>query len=127
MEYKCQAAMRCKAFDRDTKSDSFDISLMALRQSCVLFTIGFWLTFLALNDITDYQKMKPALFLHRNCRNGIYPQSKIERTQVPDQLVPWEKEFKDYQPKHYESPTIEGKPWADPKKGIHHINVDLLS
>lgn len=75
----------------------------------------------SVNDITSYQKMKPALFLHRNCRNCIYPQSKIERTHVPDQLVSWATEFVEYRPKHHESPAIEGKPWADPKQGILFI------
>lgn len=70
----------------------------------------------SVNDITNDQKMKPALFLHRNCRNCIYPQSKIERTHVPDQLVSWATEFVEYQPKHYESAVLEGKPWADPKQ-----------
>lgn len=78
------------------------------------------------NDITNYRNMKPASFLHRNCRNGIYPQSKIERTHVPDQLVSWTTEFVEYRPKQYESPTIEGKPWADPKQRTCYLLIMSL-
>lgn len=79
-----------------------------------IYTFILYMTFL--QAPYHHQNMKPALFLHRNCRNAIYPQSKIERTYVADQLVPWTAEFADYQPKQYESPTIEGKPWADPEQ-----------
>lgn len=109
--------MQCRASDRGTFFHWFVILRMAQRHFC-LFTIALCGTFSQFSDITDSDKMKSALFLHRNCRNAIYPHSTIERTHVPDQLVAWTTEFIDYRPKQYESPTIEGKPWADPKQGI---------
>lgn len=93
---------------------------MAWQRHFCLLSIAFCVTLSQFNDIIDYYRhaMKPALFLHRNCRNAIYPQSKIERTHVPDQLVSWMTAFDDYQPKQYESPAIDGKPWADPKQSV---------
>lgn len=79
-----------------------------------LFVVVYCATPWQFDEITEH-KMKSATFLHRNCRNAIYPQSQIERTFVGDHLVPWTTQFTDYQPKDYESPAIEGKSWADPK------------
>lgn len=61
--------------------------------------------------------IKPGLFVHLNCRNAIYPKSKIERFQVPESLVFWSEKYPDYKPPFYESSTLKGKPWADEPKG----------
>lgn len=52
------------------------------------------------------------IFKHVACRNSIYAKS-IQRFSVPDELIPWEVDFTDYNPPFYESPGIDGKPWAD--------------
>lgn len=61
--------------------------------------------------------MKSINFLHRNCRNAIYPQSDILRFQIPDSLVSWSEKFSDYSPQFYESSSLAGKGWADPSIG----------
>ncbi|CAF4934259.1 unnamed protein product [Pieris macdunnoughi] len=54
------------------------------------------------------------MLTHFKCRAGFYPRSNIERDDVPDNKVSWDTEFKKYNPPTYTSPTIKGKPWADP-------------
>ena len=53
------------------------------------------------------------IFKHVACRNSIYAKI-IQRFPVPDELISWDVDFKDYNPPFYESPGIDGKPWADP-------------
>lgn len=65
-----------------------------------------------LNEIN----MRAGIFVHKNCRNLLYPQSLIERFPVPDQFVFWFQNYPEYAPIFYESPVIKGKPWADPDK-----------
>ena len=52
--------------------------------------------------------------LHVRCRGLRYPGSDVERFPVPDEIVRWEQDFPGYKPVFYESPTLAGKPWADP-------------
>ncbi|KPJ08508.1 ADP-ribose pyrophosphatase, mitochondrial [Papilio machaon] len=51
---------------------------------------------------------------HVKARCGIYPRSTIQKFAVPDDKVPWTVEYKEYNPPNYTSPSIHGKPWADP-------------
>jgi len=54
---------------------------------------------------------------HTKCRNvdKPYPASEnIHRISVPDEKVPWTREWNDYSPIDYTDPKIEGKDWADP-------------
>ncbi|XP_023946245.1 ADP-ribose pyrophosphatase, mitochondrial isoform X2 [Bicyclus anynana] len=55
--------------------------------------------------------------IHFKCRSRLYPRSNVERFPVPDEKVPWFVEYKDYKPSTYNSPSIEGKPWADNEIG----------
>lgn len=66
--------------------------------------------------------MRCGELLHRNCRNGMYARSQIQRFTVPDNLVAWTEAFSDYKPVHYESPSLVGKPWADPALGKNSSN-----
>lgn len=54
------------------------------------------------------------VFKHIACRNGVYAKT-IKRSLVPDEFVSWEINFADYAPVYFESPVLDGKPWADPK------------
>ncbi|CAH0398310.1 unnamed protein product [Chilo suppressalis] len=54
---------------------------------------------------------------HFKCLGGVYPRSTIERFPVPGDKVKWSTEYKQYQPVEYTSPSITGKPWADPDIG----------
>ncbi|XP_022117805.2 ADP-ribose pyrophosphatase, mitochondrial [Pieris rapae] len=55
------------------------------------------------------------MLTHFKCRAGFYPRSNIKRDNVPDDKVSWDTEFKIYNPPDYSSPSIKGKPWADPE------------
>lgn len=54
------------------------------------------------------------IFTHIACRNSLYAKT-IQRFSVPDEFISWKISFPDYNPPFYESKSIEGKPWADPK------------
>lgn len=54
------------------------------------------------------------IFKHVACRNGIYAKA-VQRAPVPEEFISWEINFVDYAPVFFESPGLEGKPWADPK------------
>lgn len=54
------------------------------------------------------------IFKHVACRNGIYAKT-IQRFNVPDDLISWSTTFDGYDPPHFESPVLKGKPWADPE------------
>lgn len=71
--------------------------------------------------------MKSMNFLHRNCRNAIYPQSGVLRSQVPDSLVSWSEKFTEYLPQFYESSSLAGKAWADPSIGnkFHITSIEI--
>lgn len=69
--------------------------------------------------------MKAAISLNFKCRNAIYPQSNVNRFTVPDILVPWITTYDEYKPTFYESPIINGKPWADPV--ISYLFIYLIS
>lgn len=71
--------------------------------------------------------MKIGEFLHRNCRNAIYPQSNVFRFPVPDNLVNWCENFADYTPVFHESPSIAGKPFADPPIGRFSFKFFTIS
>jgi ADP-ribose pyrophosphatase len=53
------------------------------------------------------------MFKHIACRNSIYAKT-IQRFLVPDDKVFWSESYEDYQPIHFESTVLKGKPWADP-------------
>lgn len=57
--------------------------------------------------------MKPGEFLHKNCRNVVYPGSQTARFPVPEHLILWSNLFPNYCPPFYEAPALKGKPWAD--------------
>ncbi|KAJ8972673.1 hypothetical protein NQ317_001693 [Molorchus minor] len=52
--------------------------------------------------------------VHTKCRGGTYPFSDIKRFVFPDEKVPWDIDFKDYNPPDYDSKGLLNKPWADP-------------
>ncbi|KAG5682289.1 hypothetical protein PVAND_011649 [Polypedilum vanderplanki] len=52
------------------------------------------------------------IFKHIVCRNQLYA-NQIQRFPVPDEFVPWSVNYDNYKPQFYESPTLNGKPWAD--------------
>lgn len=53
------------------------------------------------------------IFKHVACRNGIYAKT-VQRFNVPDDLILWSSSYDSYKPPHFESPVLQGKPWADP-------------
>lgn len=53
------------------------------------------------------------IFKHVACRNNIYAKT-FQRCPVPDEYISWAVNFDFYKPLFYESPGIDGKPWADP-------------
>lgn len=69
------------------------------------------------SDQHSYAIMVP--FLHKTCRNCIYPRSNVKRFTVPDHLISWTEQFAEYLPEFYESPNLVGKPYADPQIGKH--------
>lgn len=64
-----------------------------------------------------FKTMKTVQFIHKTCRNSIYPGSNVNRFYVPDHLVSWSEAFLEYIPVFYESPSLIGKPYADPTIG----------
>lgn len=54
------------------------------------------------------------IFKHVACRNNVYAKS-FQRCPVPDDFISWSVPFEFYKPLFYESPGIDGKPWADLK------------
>lgn len=62
--------------------------------------------------------MKRVQFIHRNCRNSIYPRTNIQRITVSDQLVRWCEPFADYKPIFYEADSLNHATWADRRIGI---------
>lgn len=57
--------------------------------------------------------VKPGIFRHIMCRNGLYPRSNVSRFPVPDELVFWTEPFAEYNPPFYTAPHIGGQSWAD--------------
>jgi len=57
------------------------------------------------------------LLKHIKCRNLNYCSTDIARFYVPDNKIDWSIEYSDYKPEYYDSPVLEGKPWADPVIG----------
>lgn len=53
--------------------------------------------------------------VHLKCRSNYYPFGGIKRLVFPDNLVPWNVAFNDYNPKEYNSPILKNKPWSDPE------------
>lgn len=65
---------------------------------------------------------------HYLCRNGLYPGTQIKRFKVADEYTSWIEnpdkptykaktavpDWPEYAPVEYTSPTVPGKPWADP-------------
>lgn len=54
--------------------------------------------------------------LHRKCRSQFYPRtnSTVSRTLVPDEKVPWDVVWEEYNPATFTASHIDGQPWADP-------------
>lgn len=54
--------------------------------------------------------------LHRKCRSQFYPRTNntVSRTLVPDEKVPWDCIWEEYNPAIYTASHIDGQPWADP-------------
>lgn len=69
------------------------------------------------NSSNFVKTMKTVQFIHKTCRNSIYPGSNVNRFYVPDHLVSWNEAFSEYIPVFYESPSLIGKPYADPTIG----------
>lgn len=80
---------------------------------------------------TRYEKLsnelKPGEYIHKNCRDGKYPESDIKRAQIvdkngkkPDGFVTWDLALsKDmsYSPDYYESSILLTKDYCDPLLG----------
>lgn len=69
--------------------------------------------------------MKTAV--HFKCRGGNYPFTTIARLVFPDDVVAWTTPFKDYNPLEYNSPSLKGKPYADPDLGKLPSHIFLPS
>lgn len=54
--------------------------------------------------------------LHQKCRSQFYPRTNnaVSRTLVPDEKVPWDFIWEEYNPPTYTASHIDGQPWADP-------------
>lgn len=65
---------------------------------------------------------KNLIKMHIKCRNSVYPLSKIQRFNVPDDLVSFKTEYPSYSPIFYESNVLSGKPWAD--LNYNHLNFN---
>lgn len=64
-------------------------------------------------NILDLRPVAPA-FVHHKARATPYPQCAAKRFPVPDENVPWEVEFPEYDPVNYTAPVVLKKPpWAD--------------
>lgn len=64
--------------------------------------------------------MKRVHFIHRNCRNSLYPRTDIQRPHIPDHLVEWCEYFSSYKPIFYEADSLKHASWADPRIGIEY-------
>ncbi|XP_066594168.1 ADP-ribose pyrophosphatase, mitochondrial isoform X2 [Prorops nasuta] len=53
--------------------------------------------------------------IHHKCRRGIYPGTKIQRFEVPEDKVFWNVDFQEYSPVDYTCPSVIDKLWADPE------------
>ncbi|XP_043261643.1 ADP-ribose pyrophosphatase, mitochondrial [Colletes gigas] len=53
--------------------------------------------------------------MHYKCRQGIYPSSNVKRFEVPEDKVPWNVDYPEYEPVKYTASVLKGKPWADPE------------
>lgn len=76
----------------------------------LLLQVSLFISFIILG-----YSMKTAV--HIKCRGGCYPFTDIARLVFPDELVPWNVPFKNYNPPEYTSPSLKGKPYADPEIG----------
>ncbi|CAG9817838.1 unnamed protein product [Phaedon cochleariae] len=56
----------------------------------------------------------PLRMFHEKCRNTVYPFSKVIRSSVTDEQVPWSFPWNSYDPPEYNSQVLLNKPWADP-------------
>lgn len=64
-------------------------------------------------NILDLRPVAPA-FIHHKARATTYPQCAERRFPVPDESVPWEVEFPEYDPVNYTAPVVLRRPpWAD--------------
>ncbi|XP_015112303.1 ADP-ribose pyrophosphatase, mitochondrial [Diachasma alloeum] len=74
-----------------------------------------------------WRKWPELQWCHYLCRNGFYATTMVKRFPVPDDFVGWTPTAKiaygrkiecinwpEYAPVEYTSPTVDGKPWADP-------------
>ncbi|XP_074622988.1 transient receptor potential cation channel subfamily M member-like 2 isoform X1 [Acropora palmata] len=65
-------------------------------------------------NILDLRPVAPA-FIHHKSRASPYPQCAERRFPVPDENVPWEVDFSEYNPVNYTAPVVlRNPPWADP-------------
>lgn len=85
----------------DQTKTIFAIVLVLLSFACKNFKIGL--------EQTTMNK----IFKHVACRNSLYAKT-VQRFTVPDELISWTEGFDDYKPPFFESPVLNGKPWADP-------------
>lgn len=90
-----------------------DVFFLSIKSS--QFTYGDQIKILFFTN--HLNNMKSMAFIHKCCRNTIYPKSNVTRFMVPDHLVNWQEFFLEYSPIAYESPNLIGKPWADPVIG----------
>lgn len=65
--------------------------------------------------------------VHIKCRNNTYPFSAMKRLHFSDDQVPWDVDFKEYDPPEYNSKALIGKLWADPQigKSLCYLNFVL--
>lgn len=54
--------------------------------------------------------------IHTKCLGGEYVNSGIMRSNVPENRIPWDVDFIEYDPPYFTSPGVKGKLWADPEQ-----------
>ncbi|XP_069042396.1 ADP-ribose pyrophosphatase, mitochondrial isoform X2 [Lepisosteus oculatus] len=65
--------------------------------------------------------------VHVRARCPLYPGSEVQRLPVPDQRVPWDREWPQYSPPTYTAPTVLRQPvWADPEIGSFSPQFNAL-
>lgn len=79
--------------------------IASIRQAFLLLCL------LTRENLEKVQEMTQ-IFKHVACRNGIYAKT-IQRFNVPEDFISWSAIFEDYNPPNFESPVLQGKPWAD--------------
>ena len=63
--------------------------------------------------MTEQMACSPSTLTHSKCISGLYPDSKVERFNVPKDKISWTSAYPEYLPNDYTSPVVKGQIWAD--------------